>query len=285
VRELEDLNKAYEILGLPENATREQVENRYFILMKRARSGQSRSETNDGERTSLDLTEINRAYNLVLGIETEKLGTVEKQTKLAHFFYYYRAHVIIGIIIVLIAGYMIKEGIDKRQAAAKLPPVNLSVSIFGNFYFADVVLLEKNMLQLIPEWKRIAMTLTYVPTEIRSQQDMALQQKSVLMLITEHSDLYITDEKNFKSLAVQGAFIRLDDFERGTSLKIPPDKIRNARAQDDTEDHPYGIDITGNPVFKGIELSGERQIIAIRATEEKWPETRKLLEKLVLTTP
>ncbi|QMV41134.1 J domain-containing protein [Cohnella cholangitidis] len=95
---MEELKKAYEILGLPEDATREQVENRYFILMKRARTEKSRNEAEDDNHQPLDLTEINRAYNLVLGIETEKIGTIEKQTKTAHFFYYYKFHVIIGLI-------------------------------------------------------------------------------------------------------------------------------------------------------------------------------------------
>jgi hypothetical protein len=285
VSELEDLKKAYDVLGLPEDATREQVENRYFILMKRARSGQSLTQANGSESPAPDLTEINRAYNLVLGVETEKISTIKKQTKLAHFFYYYRIHVIVGIIVILVAGYMIKDGIDKRRAAASLPPANLSVSIFGNFYFADVDLLQKNMLKLVPEWKRIDTTLVFVPPEVKSPQDMAMQQKSVLVFMTEHSELYITDEKNFKSLAAQGAFIRLDEFEGSESLNVPPDKLLTARADGETGDHPYGIDVTGNPVFKGIELSGEREIIAIRATKEKWPDTRKLLEKLVQTTP
>jgi hypothetical protein len=285
VSELEDLKKAYDVLGLPEDATREQVENRYFILMKRARTGQSLTQANGSESPAPDLTEINRAYNLVLGVETEKISTIKKQTKLAHFFYYYRIHVIVGIIVILVAGYMIKDGIDKRRAAASLPPANLSVSIFGNFYFADVDLLQKNMLKLVPEWKRIDTTLVFVPPEVKSPQDMAMQQKSVLVFMTERSELYITDEKNFKSLAAQGAFIRLDEFEGSESLNVPPDKLLTARADGDTGDHPYGIDVTGNPVFKGIELSGEREIIAIRATKEKWPDTRKLLEKLVQTTP
>jgi hypothetical protein len=285
VSELEDLKKAYDVLGLPEDATREQVENRYFILMKRARSGQSLTQANGSESPAPDLTEINRAYNLVLGVETEKISTIKKQTKLAHFFYYYRIHVIVGIIVILVAGYMIKDGIDKRRAAASLPPANLSVSIFGNFYFADVDLLQKNMLKLVPEWKRIDTTLVFVPPEVKSPQDMAMQQKSVLVFMTERSELYITDEKNFKSLAAQGAFIRLDEFEGSESLNVPPDKLLTARADGDTGDHPYGIDVTGNPVFKGIELSGEREIIAIRATKEKWPDTRKLLVKLVQTTP
>jgi hypothetical protein len=282
---MEDLKKAYEILGLPEDATREQVENRYFILLKRERAEKSRSDAGDGDNQALDLTEINRAYNLVLGIESEKTGTMEKQTKTGHFFYYYKFHVIIGIVIVLLAGYMIKEGIDKRREAANTPPANLSLSVFGNYYFVDTEVLEQNMLKLIPDWKRIETKLVYVPTEIKSQQDMAMQQKSVLMLMTEMTELYITDEKNFESLAYQGAFVRLDDFLAKTGMSVPEDKIREASSEEDPAKHPYGIDISGSSLFNGIEIGAERPIIAIRAKEDKWADTRVLLEKFVQTTP
>lgn len=282
---MEDLKKAYEILGLPEDATREQVENRYFILMKRARSVQNRPDAIESTNTALDLAEVNRAYNLVLGIESEKTGTIEKQSKYAHFMYYYKFHLIFGILIILFAGYMIKENIDKRIAEAKLPPKELSVSVFGNFYFADVNLLQQNMLKLIPEWKRIDTTLTFVPTEIKSEQDMAMQQKSMLNLMTEHPEIYILDAKNFGMLATQGAFKRLDKLEGWAALQVPPDKLRNAKAEEDTEALPYGIDITDNPVFQGIEMTGERQIIAVRFSDENWNNTYKMLEKLIQTTP
>ncbi|RKP44289.1 hypothetical protein D7Z26_26865 [Cohnella endophytica] len=282
----EELKKAYEILGLPEDATREQVENRYFILMKKARSEKSRSEAGVDEQPGINLADYNRAYNLVLGIESEKIITVEKQTKFGHFVYYYKFHVIIGFIIVLLASYFIKEGIDKRREAANTPPANLSVSVFGNFYFADETLLQANMLKLIPDWKRIKTTVVFVPTEVKSQQDMALQQKSVLMLMTEKSELYITDETNFNGLAAQGAFVKLDDFMKSEPLQVPADKIVNAQSADDTEQHPYGIDITGNPIFKDVDMSGSPKIIlAIRAKETKWPDTEKLLEQIVRTNP
>jgi hypothetical protein len=285
VSELEQLKKAYEILGLPDDATKEQVENRYFILMKRARSEQSRLETSDNKAIITDLAEINRAYNLVLGFESEKTDPIEKQSKLAHFMYYYKLHLIAAIVVVLLAGYMIKEGIDKRNAAANLPPASLSVSLLGNFYFAKVDILEKNLLKLVPEWKRIITTLVYVPSEIEDQQGMAMQQKMMLTLMTESSELYILDAKNFSSLASQGVFKRLDGLEGWAALNVAPDQLRYAQYKEDKSPVPYGIDITGNPVFEGIDISGERQIVAVRSKEEKWNDTRKLLEKLIQTTP
>jgi len=245
--------------------------------MKRAKAGQSRAEGDE----PLDLSEINKAYNLVLGIESEKTSTMEKQSKAGHFFYYYKIHLIVGLIVVLIAGYMIKEGIDKRREAANTPPANLAVSVFGNFYLADMDLLQQNMLKLVPEWKRIKTTLVYNPPEIQSQQDMALQQKSVLMLMTEKDEVYVTDEKNFASLAMQGAFIDLKKFADATGMRLPEDRLRMARTEEDTADVAYGIEVTGNPVFSGIEMSGEKQIIGIRAKEEKWNDTRALLEPML----
>ncbi|MFC4600150.1 hypothetical protein [Cohnella hongkongensis] len=281
----EQLQKAYELLGLPEDATREQVENRYFILLKRARAEKNRSGDDEESQETLQLSEINQAYNLIIGIESEKIGTVEKPSKIGHFFYYYKVHVIIGLLVVLFAGYMIKEGVDKRREAANTPPANLSVSVFGNFYFADTELLEQNLLKLVPEWQRIKTSLVYNPPEIQSQQDMALQQKSVLMLITEKDEVYVTDEKNFESLASQGVFVKLDEFAAATGLTIPEDRILSARTEDDTMDYAYGIDLTGHSVFEGLEMSGERQIVGIRAAAEKWTDTGLLLGQLLETLP
>ncbi|MFC5471432.1 hypothetical protein ACFPPD_22335 [Cohnella suwonensis] len=281
----EELKKAYETLGLPADADREQVENRYFLLMKRARAAKSRTDAGGEGEEALDLTEINRAYNLVLGIETGKNVTVEKQTKVGHFFYYYKFHLIIGIIVVVLAAYFVKEGIDKRREAANTPPANLSVSLFGNFFLAEEDALSANLLKLVPDWQRIKSTVVYVPAEMKSPQDIALQQKSVLMLMTEKSELYITDEKNFESLAFQGAFVPLDEFLKKEPLDVPESKIRKTKSESDTDSRAYGIDITGNPAFNGIELGGEHTIVAIRAKEEKWDDSFKLLKPLVATTP
>lgn len=278
---MEELKKAYEILGLPETASREQVENRYFLLLKKARNQQNRSNPNDDGESAIDLEEINRAYKLIIGVETEKAGTVEKQGKVAHFFYYYKFHVIAAILLIVVVGFFTKQTIDKKNEEANLPPANLSVTLFGNFYAADAVLLEKNLLSLVPEWKRIKTTVSYVPREIKSQQDMALQQKSVLNLMTEHSDLYILDESSFTSLVNQHVFQKLDTLEGWSSIQASPDRIRTVRTDEDTAAQPYGIDITGSPAFKGVEMNGERQILAVRSSNEKWAETRKLLEKLL----
>lgn len=281
----EELQKAYETLGLPTDATREQVENRYFILLKRERAQHQRAgegDSGDGSQGGTDLSEISKAYRLILGLESEKTSTEPKQGKVAHFFYYYKVHLIVGIIILLFAGYTIKESIDKRNAEARLGPIDLSVAVMGNYYFADTELLQQNMLKLVPDWNRIKTTLTYIPTEIKSQQDIALQQKSVLVLMSEHDEIYFLDQKNFDSLVFQEAFRKIDDLPGFSELGVPEVKIVLSKTESDqTNAAAFGIDVTGSPIFQGIEMTGERIIMAVRADDEELPKTMELLSRIV----
>ncbi len=279
----EELKKAYETLGLPPDATREQVENRYFILMKRERSQHQRSGDDAGGEPSAptDLSDYTKAYRLIVGLESEKASTAPKQGKVGHFFYYYKIHLIVGIIILLIAAYTIKSGIDKRNEERRLGPIDLSVSVYGNFYFADGELLQQNLLKLVPDWNRIKTNVTFVPVEIKSEQDVALQQKAVLMIMTEKDEIYFLDRKNFDSLAKQEAFRKLDELPGWNELQVPNDRLRMSSTEDDPQEAAYGIDVTGNPIFQGIEMTGEDVIMAVRADKEEWPKTMELVSKIL----
>lgn len=279
----EELKKAYETLGLEPDATREQVENRYFILLKRERAQQKREHdaAEDGSG-STNLEAIHHAYRIILGLESGKISTEPKQGKVAHFFYYYKVHLIVGIIILLFAGYTIKETIDKRNEEARLGPVDLAVAVVGNYYFADMELLQQNMLKLVPEWNRIKSTLTYIPTEIKSEQDIALQQKSVLTIMTEHDEIYFLDQKNFESLVYQEAFRKLDELPGFGELGVAESRIVYATTEtEEPNEAAYGIDVTDHPIFQGIELTGERAILAVRADDDELPKTMELLSQIV----
>jgi hypothetical protein len=283
----EELKKAYEALGLPIDATREQVEHRYFILLKRDRSQHQRNSEGDadGGHTARDLGEINQAYRLILGLESEKASTEPKQGKLNHFFYYYKIHLIIVVVILLIVGYTVKTSIDKRNEEARLGPIDLSVSVMGNFYSADMDVLQQNLIKLMPAWNRIKATLTYVPTEIKSQQDIAQQQKRVLMLMTEHDQIYFLDEKNFDDLVRQGAFHKLEELPGFANLEVPASRLRLGQTVKDPQSRAYGIDVTDNPIFTGIEMDNEHVIMAVRAEEKDLPKTMELVTQIVKTAP
>ncbi len=277
----EELKKAYETLGLPTDATREQVENRYFILMKKQRTQHQRADDEDGDSQKIDLAEYSRAYKLILGIESEKASTQPKQSKLGHFLYYYKIHLIVSIVILLIVGYSVKEAVDKRNEERRLGPIDLSIGMMGNFYFADMQLLKGNLMNLVPEWNRIEPKLSYIPTEFRSEQDFAYQQKSVLNIISDHDEIYFVDKRNFDKLVMQGAFRKLEEIPGFSALNVPEQRLRYSQTEEDPNETAYGIDITGNPIFNGIELTGEDVILGIRAEDERLPKTFELLTQIL----
>ena len=104
---MEDLKQAYELLGLQEGADREEVEKRYFLLIRRTRTSKQRAEaTGQADvSSSPSLEDVNHAYKLILAAEDQKTneafnvnayGKYKKMAgsaaKVDHFFSYYKFH-------------------------------------------------------------------------------------------------------------------------------------------------------------------------------------------------
>lgn len=272
VNALDELKQAYAVLELPEDATREQVEQRYYLLLKKARA------------KSVDLAEINRAYNLIVDHETEKASPQEKQSKASYFFYYYKFHVIAAIVILLVATFSIKGCIDRKNEEARKPPLDMTVTVFGNFYSADNTdaQLSSNLLALMPDWQRIDVTVAYIPRDLTNPQDIALQQKGMLIMATEKMDLMILDRHNFDMFSKQGAFVPLDSLDIWPELQGLSDRLLDSQTEDDPASRPYGIDITDNPVFKGtsVEMTKEGMILAMRVNPPHLDKSLQLMKSL-----
>lgn len=302
---MDDLKQAYEILGLPDGASKEEVEKRYFILVRRARASQQRGEAG-AEGGGETFEEINRAYKLILGYEDRKTeeqfnanayGKYKKMAgsaqKVDHFFSYYKFHVLGAIIIVLIAIFGIKGYIDHRheqEELAKLPPAALNISLFGSYYSQsqtdptnDTKPIEEKVASLFPEWKRITVHLTYVPAQMQSEQDMALLQKSMLDLITYKSDLYIMDKANFMKLAQQQGLVALDDTAPAKlGAEYDPAKAVKAMSGEEgqQQEHIYGIDLSDSPMMKSLPVVGSKEfIVGIRADAKNPDNAYHFIEK------
>lgn len=286
------LKQAYAELGLPEDADREALDNRYYVLMRRARTQKMREngETPAGERVDED--KVNAAYRFIKEFEEEQAKAAyaretygddpkkaARAVKRAHFFHYYKFH-ILGVIVLLIAlGYGIKSYVDRQHELAelaKLPPVDVSVMFFGNYLYGDglnpdTAQLNEDILKQFPDWKRVVTEITYVPAETRSEQDMALLQKSMLVLMTDKSDVYIMDKINFDKLAPQEGLLPLDDdgIPAANQIKAKPQDVKSGEAQ---SEHVYGVDLSGSPLLKELGVVGSDQFIAGIRANAKHPE-------------
>ncbi|MDG0808369.1 J domain-containing protein [Cohnella rhizosphaerae] len=286
------LKQAYAELGLPEDAHREALDNRYYVLMRRARTQKMREhgEAPAGERVDED--KVNAAYRFIKDFEEaqakdayarETYGSDPKKAaravKRAHFFHYYKLHILGAIVLLIAIGYGIKSYVDHRHEQAelaKLPPVDVSVMFFGNYLYGDginpdMTNVEADILKQFPDWKRVVAGLTYVPAETRSEQDMALLQKSMLVLMTDKSDLYIMDKINFEKLAPQEGLLPLDGdgFPDGVQVK--------SKTDEDTAERVYGVDLSGSSLLKALGIQGTSEFIAGIRGNAKHPEQAKAM--------
>ncbi|MFC5653499.1 J domain-containing protein [Paenibacillus solisilvae] len=300
---MEDLKQAYELLGLEEGAAREDVEKRYFLLIRRARSSKQRVESDaeaDLSSSAPNLEDVNHAYKLILAAEDQKTQEAFNETaygkykkmagsaeKVDHFFSYYKFHLLGAIAVILILVFGIKAYVDHRHEQAelaKLPPADVTVSFFGDYISDqgsypssdDIEPMQNKLLAQFPEWKRVVVFMTYVPSEMKSQQDSALLQKSMLDLITNKPDIYILDKVNFMKLAMDGGLLPLDDKLQA----LDKNKLMKTATKDNpSEEHVYGYDITASPLFKDLPIHGKEYIAGVRFDTKKLDSALHLIEK------
>ncbi|MFC4810896.1 J domain-containing protein [Paenibacillus sp. GCM10023250] len=290
---MDELKKAYELLGLPEGAAKEDVEKRYFLLIRRERANRQREDAGQSDDQEVSLEDINKAYKTILEYNEKQTmaqfndaaygkfkGMAGSAQKIDHFFSYYKFHVLGAIALILIVIFGTKSYIDHRHKMAelaKLPPIDVSVSFFGEYYsqdgtypVSDLKPLEDKFVGQFPQWKRVQAFFTYVPSDIRSEQDSALIQKSIIDLMMNKADVYILDKANFQKLARDGSLLPLDGANAdklGPAYK--PELGYKTATEDVPEEHVYGVDISASPLLKGLPVIGKEYIAGIRVNSAR----------------
>lgn len=288
-------------MGLPEFAAKEEVEKRYTTLMRQARSRtkQQNQEAGDAENS---FSKVTQAYRVILEYEDRKLtdafnvqeyGKYKKMAgqaqKMDHFWRYYKFHTIGAIAAVALIIYGIISFMDYRaeqERLANLPPVDLTVSFMGNFMLTEDAPkeepIENALLTAFPDWKRFVSTVTFVPADQQTQY--AYLQKAVLVLATEHPDVYIMDRNIFDWIGGQGVLMNLDDLAEGELKPLLKEGIpMKMKTSEDTEEHVYGLDISDSALVDDVPLYQESMIIGIRV-DTKNPDKAKAFIKKYLAT-
>lgn len=298
----EEVRLAYEKLGLPEGAPREDVEKRYDILLRRSKHRANRGD--DGE--AMDFGEINRAYKTIVAYEDRKVvssiteqqyGKYKKYAKQAekvdHFFSYYKWHVVGVLAAIGLLIYGITSYIDHREEQARLaalPPIDLEASFLGLFYLPegqrDTEELEAAVLGQFPEWQRFEATVQTFNMARPDQMDMAMQQKIVVQLATEKPDVYIMDADTFEWIARNRVLLELDAEAEGRLKPLLTEgAARRALVQRDSfdestlEEHVYGIDIGASPLAEALPLGMREMIVGVRADTENWENAMLMIER------
>jgi hypothetical protein len=268
-----DLKEAYEILELPENSSKEELEKRFDVLVRRMRGKTSAEDINNSEI-------ILKAYNTIKEFERQgevdrynsaRFGTnirkKERSDKLEDFWNHHRWKVI-GSIVALGVIALVLNIVNNNIKLARLPKPALEVMMYGNYYGGIDQDFEKALLPKYPDWKRIKTIINYLPDESSGTSSPAYLQKSFVILATEHPDVYILDKKTFKTMVEQNALSNLDSWKNELSANHSVDQLINATQSNDKETHLYGIDISDDPLWKAIGLP-QNDKIAVLSTNQK----------------
>jgi len=249
--ENKELLEAYAVLDLPETATKEDAENRYFLLLKKSkRNGQ------------LDTSAISKAYTIIVENERTKDITKYEETHYAgsksrqafdQFWTNYKLHVIVSAVLLILIIVGINSYLDKRAekiALSKLPPADIEVMFVGEFFTPEDYDLGQSMLAYFPDWQRIKTFISYNPETPQDQFDIYSSQKNLINLMTEKPQVYITDKFNYSILVSQGAFMDLQQW----IADIPAERLVMGQREEDGKPFVYGIDVSENAVFKDLKL-------------------------------
>ena len=299
---MDDLKEAYKLLGLPEDADREAVEKRYFILLRQARARQMRGDSAETDPTA-DPEAINRAYRLIVAEEERKERertreqlygkdekAAERKAKIEHFFHYYKYHLLGAVLLIAAVIYGVNAWLDHRaeqKRLASLPPPDLEIHFVGQFWPSgrdrSIEDVEPAVLSQFPGWQRVVPRLSYVPQEMQSGQDYAFVQKLVIDLIQYKADVFILDDRQFSGLSSQQLFKRLDDPAfGGLADAIPEAAKRMGQTEEDPSPVLYGIELNGHPMLAEWPVIGtDSVIVAVRADTARIDKVRVFIERLL----
>lgn len=279
-----DVREARTILGVREDASRDEIERKYTVLLKKHRATAAQDENQGGEK--VDIAAVTQAYNLLMGYEepqTEeenrapnpvltKMGIDEKKAR--NFLHYYKFHILIGIVLLFVMVFTI------RGCVLRVDP-DLNVAFVGNIYLDNSDLLKQKVEAAVPEITEPGFDNAFLAKDMDGQQAYAMQMKAMVLFGAADTDLFILDKENFRKYAAQGAFMNLDEW--GAELKV--DMNLNSElivgTEEDPAKHLYGVNIGKNKFLAESGVIGEELIAAIPVRSKNVEKAKKLVEFLL----
>jgi hypothetical protein len=284
-----ELKKAYEVLGVEADASIEDIEKQYELWLRKNKSQQKNQAD---QQEAFDFSEINQAYKTIKNHRLQEAQADTKplsptREKIDHFIHYYKLHVLVGVALAVFIFYFADSIIDNRREQARianLPPAAVEIMLMGVYYIPeDTAPLEEEILNHFPNWQRAVVELNYSPIELKDPNDMAYQQKSLLMVMQSEHDMYIVDEGNFERYVQQDLFAPLDSLEAEFKNKLGETSLFYGTSEAYPEPHLYGIDITESPLIKNLNIqpSEQRKIAVLRRDSDNQDNAIALIRKAV----
>jgi len=276
----------YEILGLRKDASRDEIVKRYDLLLRKYRDDNTKS-ANDKKA---QIQEIEEAYNVLMGYDFDSLaeGKLSEEAqkppnpllkklnidekKLGNFIHYYKAHIIIGIIVLIGLFFII------RSMVTRVEP-DLRLKMVGIYPSASVEKLEDKIMDNIAGLKKVEIDPLIFWDKSNPNVEYSMELKLYTLSGTGKVDVYFLDEERFEKLISMPNRIKpMDDIVKRYGDKIEEKNIIKKKLQDDNEEHIYGIEVENRDIFEGTELENFKIILSIGMDGEYDENAAKLLD-------
>lgn len=283
-----DAREACRVLGISDNAGRNEIERRYSILLKKYRmvSGQDEDGGADPEQQEEEFKRVTQAYNLLMGYEEpveeipqtpnpilKKIGVDEKKAR--NFFYYYKIHMLIGVLVIIVVVLTVRSFVTRVE-----PDFN-TVFIGAIDYYETTEKLAAEIRTAVPDIKEPGFDGAFITGSGDGQQDYAMTMKAIAIFSSGSADLLIVDKVNFEKFAAQGGFLNLDDIAPSLGVDLAENSELRLKAEDDSEEHLYGVDVGDSPALVEAGVHGTEMIATIPANTKKQDTAVKLMEYLL----
>ena len=307
-----DKKEARIVLGVNKETSRNDIEKKYSILLKKNRiikeqrnkedelngeavqNGNTPKETGDVyDKYTFD--EITQAYNVLMGYEVnlkeeplskaapllKKAGIDEKKAK--NFFFYYKYHIIAVIVAIIAIVFTVKGCVERVDP-------DFQVAFIGEINYNETELLKATIKADIPEIIEPGFDGAFISDSAMADQQYAMQTKTIILFAAGDIDIFILDKANFETYAKQGAFANLDeiapmlgvDMEKNkdyvVKLEVTDEESTGKAADKPEEKHLYGIDISQSTVLKESGVLAKEMVAAISIRCEQQDKAVKVLQ-------
>lgn len=282
----------YEVLGLPCDASKDQIESRYLTLVKKAKANSKRILSQDGDHEQdwasqdTEFHRINQAYKQLMGYADTKpnrimFGELPLREKLGYIWEYYRYHIAGGLMLLGLMGYIVFDQITKEPKPPGYGNPDVIISIMGEFGNIETEKLRESLGGLFPQWTNIRIKFMRTRTQARDEYDIAMQQKQFLTTAFETPpDLYLMDETQFNRYVNMGLFMGLEGKTASPDKLGDKAVVRRIEGSKDSAARTYGVSVTDCSLLEGIGLSGE-VIAGIRADARHPDHAEQVLNRLL----
>ncbi|PYG88122.1 hypothetical protein LY28_01453 [Ruminiclostridium sufflavum DSM 19573] len=295
------IKESMEILGVTEDSSRYDIETKYDIIMKKYQ--QLKSEGKLEETSEENFQKSTDAFRILMGYEIDEPEVEKKDTfmdkaykkvgidrkKADNFFHYYKFHILISIIVLIIIGMSVKSFVYRVE-----PDIRLGM--IGEINSSGFDVLGEKIKENVPEIKEIAFDSATYTDSYADPQEYANVSKIMVLLSASDTDLYILNKFAYDNYADDGVFMPLEDIAKDLGIDASKSNYLKTRAVEEWEDPKldqkerkvikyrdeepklYGIDITDSDFFKDIDVVGPEKILVIRSDAEKLDLILKLVK-------